>query len=155
MKRITLILFIFLLITAFAFSNDSPVRAGRSAVSAGLVTGKNTEDSIAQVAVNYEYGVISHLSIGGGYVYVDGRHPVQAHGIDLFVKGYAFDSFLDVYGKVSAQLYYQDGFGVITTYLAGAEWQSPFKLCVSIEGGAELEGTDWGYMYGLSLGVRF
>lgn len=155
MKRIFLFLIVFPLSAAAAFSAGPSVRAERSAVSASLVMGKNTEDSTAQIAVNYEYGIIKHLSVGGGYVYVDGRHPIQAHGAALYVKGYAFDSVLDIYGKVSAQLYYQDGFGLVTTYLAGAEWQSPFKLCLSIEGGAELEGSDWGYMYGFSLGLRF
>ena len=154
MKKMVLLMIVCLLLTVSAFSDESPVRAGRSGVSVRLVLGKNTEDSTAQVGVDYEYGIMKHLSAGGGYVYVDGRHPLQAHGANVYLKGYAFDSVFDVYGKIAAQVYYQDEFGIVTTYFAGAEWQSPFKLYIDIEGGAELEGSDLGYLYGVVIGVR-
>lgn len=143
-----------LFLTVYAFSGESQVRAGRSGISAHLFVGKNTEDSIAQAGVDYEYGIMKHLSAGGGYVYVDGRHPLQAHGANFYVKGYVFDTVFDVYGKIAAQLYYQNKFGIVTTYFAGVEWQSPFKLYINIEGGAELEEYDWGYLAGVVIGLR-
>lgn len=160
MKKILLISFIFLLVTAFLFSAEPSLRVGKTAVSAHFILGKNTEDSIAQVGTGIEYGVISHLSVGIGYVYVDGRHPIQAHGLDLFVKGYVFDSVIDlygfdIYGKAGTQIYYQDEFGLTYTFLSGLEWQSPFKMFIAIETGAELEDGDWGYLTGGVIGIRF
>jgi hypothetical protein len=159
MKKIIFILAVFLLISAFTVSAESSIRSGKSAVSAHLVLGKNNEDSIAQVGASYEYGIISHLSAGLGYVYVDGRHPIQAHGLDLFIKVYVFDTIFDlygfdIYGKASTQIYSQDSFGLAYTLLSGLEWQSPFKMFISFEGGGELENGDWGYLYGAVLGLR-
>ncbi len=159
MKRISLITVVFLLVFTFAIFAGPSLRVGKTAVSAHLDLGKNTEDSIAQVGVVVEYGIISHLSLGMGYVYVDGRHPLQAHGLDLFVKGYVFDTFwdlygFDIYGKAGTQIYSQDGFGLTYTFLTGLEWQSPFKIFIAIEGGAELEDGDWGHLSGGVIGVR-
>ncbi len=160
MKKIIVISTVFLLISVFTIQAETSIRVGKTAVAAHLVVGKNNEDSIAQLGVGVEYGIISHLSAGMGYVYVDGRHPIQAHGLDLFFKGYVFDSILDlngfdIYGKAGAQIYSQDGFGLTYTFLSGLEWQSPFKLLIAFEGGAELENSDWGYVYGGVLGLRF
>ena len=160
MNRILLFSFIFLLVSAFLFSAEPSLRVGKTAVAAQLVLGKNNEDSIAQLGVGVEYGIISHLSAGIGYVYVDGRHPIQAHGLDLFVKGYVFDSVIDlygfdIYGKAGIQVYYQDDFGSTYTFLSGLEWQSSFNMFIAIETGAELENGDWGYLTGGVLGFRF
>ena len=112
MKRIIIMSIIFLLVFVFTVYSESSTKAGKSAVSAHLILGKNNEDSIAQIGVAYEYGIISHLSAGMGYVYVDGRHPIQAHGLDLFIKGYIFDAILDlygfdIYGKIGTQVYHR------------------------------------------------
>lgn len=155
MKKIMSIAAVFLVLFVFTVDAESFVRTGKSAVSAHLILGENNDDSIAQVGVSYEYGILPHLSAGAGYVYVDGRFPLQAHGIGFSVKGYLFDTNLDLYGKVGLQVYSSDGFGVTSTFIGGAEWQLPFKLYIGLEGGAELEGTDWGYLYGAVLGVRF
>ena len=155
MKKLVVFTAVFLFLAASAFSGEASLRVGKSAASVHLVMGKNTEDSIAQVGADYEYGIIKHLSAGGGYVFVDGRHPLQAHGLNLYLKGYVFDSFFDLYGKTGIQIYFQDETGMVSTFLAGAEWQSPFKFYVDIEGGAELEGSDWGYLYGIVFGMRF
>ncbi|MDA3940977.1 MAG: hypothetical protein PF693_16965 [Spirochaetia bacterium] len=60
-----------------------------------------------------------------------------------------------VYGKAGAQVYSQDEFGLTYTFLSGVEWQSPFKLLIAFEGGAEFENGDWGYVCGGVLGLRF
>jgi len=140
--------------------SETSIRVGKTAVSAQLVLGENNEDSIAQLGAGVEYGIINHLSAGIGYVYVDGRHPLQANGLDLFIKGYVFDGFLDlygfdIYGEAGTQVYFQDGIGLTYTFLSGLEWQSPFKLLIAFKGGAELENGDWGYLYGAVLGFRF
>ena len=160
MKKILFISLIFLLVSAFTFSEEPSLRVGKTAVSAHLGIGKNTEDSIAQLGTSVEYGLISHLSVGIAYVYVDGRNPIQAHGLDLFVKGYVFDSIVDIYGfdiygRAGSQIYYQDEFGSTYTFLIGVEWQSLFKMFLAIETGAELENGDWGYLTGGVIGLRF
>jgi len=160
MKKIIVILTVFLLVLVFTVHSETSIRVGKTAVSAHLFLGKNNEDSIAQLGVGFEYGLISHLSAGIGYVYVDGRHPLQAHGLDLFVKGYIFDTLMDlygfdIYGKAGTQFYNQDGVGIVYTFLSGLEWQSPFKMFIAIETGAELEDGDWGYLTGGVIGVRF
>lgn len=160
MKKIIVISTVILLVSVFTLYSETSIRVGKTAVSAHLVLGKNNEDSIAQIGVGLEYGILSHLSAGLGYVFVDGRHPIQAHGLDLFVKGYVFDTILDlkgfdIYGKAGAQVYSQDGLGLTYTFLTGLEWQSPFKMFMAFEGGAELENDDWGYVYGGVLGLRF
>ncbi len=160
MKKIIVISTVFLLVFVFTVYSETSIRVGKTAAAVHLIMGKNNEDSIAQVGAGIEYGIINHLSIGLGYVYVDGRHPLQAHGLDLFVKGYVFDTILDlygfdIYGKAGAQVYSSDGFGLTYTFLTGVEWQSPFKMFFAVEGGAELENGDWGYVYGGILGLRF
>jgi len=160
MKKIILFSTVFFLLFVFTVYSETSLRVGRTAVSAHLVLGKNHEDSIAQLGTGFEYGIINHLSAGIGYVYVDGRHPLQAHGLDLFVKGYLFDTILDlygfdIYGQAGAQVYFQDGIGVSYTFFTGLEWQAPFGLFLAAEGGAELENEDWGYLYGAVLGFRF
>ena len=160
MKKILFVSLIFLLASAFTFSAEPSLRVGKTAVSAHLGLGQNREDSIAQLGTCVEYGVFSHLSVGIGYAYVDGRYPIQAHGLDLFVKGYVFDTIVDIYGfdiygKAGSQIYYQDDFGLAYTFLAGVEWQSLFKLFLAIETGAELENGDWGHFTGGVIGMRF
>ena len=155
MKKIGSITIVFFMFCAFVAVAEPSVRAGRSGVSVHLVLGKNTQDSIAQLGAGYEYGIIKHLSAGVGYAYVDGRDPIQNSGLDLFVKGYLFDSVFDLYGKFGTQLYNRDGLGMITTFLGGVEWQSPFMFFLAFESGAELERSDWGYLYGAVLGMRF
>ena len=167
MKKIILVLVVFFLVSVFTISAETPLRVGKTAVSAHLGVGKSTHisfgdsgDDIAQLGVCVEYGIINHLSLGIGYVYVDGIYPLHAHGLDLFVKGYVFDTFIDLYGfdlygKAGTQIYSQDGVGLAYTFLAGLEWQSPFKMFIAFEGGAELENGDWGHLYGGALGLRF
>ena len=160
MKKIIVILVVFLLVSVFTISAETSLRVGKTAVSAHLLVGKNTEDSIAQLGTGIEYGIINHLSVGIGYVYVDGRHPLQAHGLDLFLKGYVFDPIIDIYGfdiygKTGMQVYSQDGFGLTYTFTSGLEWQSPFKMFIAVETGAELEDGDWGYLTGGVIGIRF
>ncbi|MEA1911338.1 MAG: hypothetical protein U9N32_06635 [Spirochaetota bacterium] len=158
MNKITFIIIGFLLVSVFTIHADSSLRVGKTAVSAHLIVGKNTEDSIGQLGVGFEYGIMNHLSAGMGYVYVDGRHPLQAHGPDLYVKGFAFDGIMDLYGfdlygKAGTQIYYQDELGLAYTFLTGVEWQSPFKLIIAVEGGAELENGDWGISIWRSSGA--
>jgi len=160
MKKMILVLAVFLLVSVLTIYAETSIRVGKTAVSAHLILGKNTEDSIAQVGTGIEYGIVNHLSAGAGYVYVDGRHPIQAHGLELFIKGYVFDSVIDIYGfdiygKAGTQIYSQGGFGLTYTFLTGLEWQSPFKVFIAVETGAELENGDWGYLSGGVLGVRF
>ncbi len=160
MKKIILFSTVFFLLCIFTVYSESSLRVGKTAVSGHLVLGKNNEDSIAQLGAAVEYGIINHLSAGIGYVYVDGRNPIQAHGMDLFIKGYVFDSFLDLYGfdlygKGAIEVYTQDGLGLVYDLFTGLEWQSPFGLFLAAEGGAELENGDWGYLYGAVLGFRF
>ena len=140
MKKTIVISTVFLLVFVFTLYSETSIRVGKTAVAAHLVAGKNNEDSIAQLGVGVEYGLISHLSAGIGYVYVDGRHPIQAHGLDLFVKGYVFDTLMDlygfdIYGKAGTQIYNDDGIGLTYTFLSGVEWQSPFKMFFAFEGG--------------------
>ena len=167
MKKIILFSTVFLLLSAFTISADSSLRVGKTAVSAHLGVGKSNHisfgdsgDSIAQLGVCVEYGIINHLSAGIGYVYVDGIYPLAAHGLDLFVKGYVFDTLIDlygfdIYGKAGIQVYSQERFGLTSTFMSGLEWQSPFKMFIAIETGAELENSEWGYLTGGVLGFRF
>jgi len=155
MKREVLLTVVFIAVSVCSVSARTSSKTGTSAVSARLVIGSNSEDSIAQVSVDYEYGIISHLSAGVGYVYVDGIDPVQANGFNLFLTGYLLDSSLDVYARTGVQIYDQDGLDFVSTFLAGVQWQSPFKFFAAFEGGAELEGSDLGYLAGIVLGARF
>jgi len=167
MKKIILVLAVFLLVSVFTIYAETSLRVGKTAVSAHLGVGKSNHisfgdsgDDIAQLGVCVEYGIINHLSAGIGYVYVDGIYPLAAHGLDLFIKGYVFDTVIDVYGfdiygKAGTQIYSDGGLGLTYTFLTGLEWQSPFKVFIAIETGAELENGDWGYLSGGVLGVRF
>lgn len=160
MNKKKIFLIVLLLLCVFTVYSDTSIRVGKTAAAIHLNLGKNNEDSIGQIGVGMEYGIINHLSMGLGYVYVDGRYPLQVHGLEMFVKGYILDSIIDLYGfdlygKAGAQIYSKDGLGLTYTLLSGIEWQSPFKLLIAFEGGVEFENGDWGYLCGGALGVRF
>jgi len=154
MKKIMLFTMVFLTATVFLASAEDYSREGKFAVSARLDIGKNNGDSIGQLGGAIEYGIVKYLSAGLGYVYVDGRHPLQDNGLDLFLKGYIFDRELDVYIDAGAQICFSDEIETVLTIKAGIEWQSPFALFIAAEGGAELEQPDLGYLYGIRLGFR-
>ena len=154
MKKIVSISIVFLIVFVFTVYSETSIRVGKTAVSAHLNLGENNDDSIGQLGGTIEYGIINHLSAGIGYVYVDGMNPIQAHGLDLFVKGYLFDKKMDIYGELGAQIYGGDDSGLMSTFITGFEWQSPFKLFIAIEAGAELESSNWGYLYGAVIGIR-
>lgn len=154
MKKILFLYSVFLLVFIAAASAETAGRTGSFALTGRLIAGENNGDSVGQLAFGAEYGLLSHLCVGAGFVYVDGRFPIQENGIDLSIKGYLFDRSLDVYGDAGAQLYFIDGVDAVFTLKAGVEWQSSFGLLAAAEGGAEIEGEYWGYMYGLRLGYR-
>src|SRR6056297_2088474 len=155
MKKIAFIGVFFLLFLALAASAETPIRAGKLATAARLNSGQNDGDAIAQLAVGVEYAVIPHLSVGAGYVYIDGIDPLQEHGLDLSLKGYLFERKLDLYADIGSQFYLNGGFGAVFTVKSGIEWQSPFALFCAVEGGVELEDSSWGHLFGLRAGYRF
>lgn len=155
MKKIAFIGVVFLGVLAFSASAETSIRAGKPATAARLNIGQNDGDAIAQLALGLEYAVIPHLSVGAGYVYVDGIDPLQEHGLDLSLKGYLFERELDLYADLGSQFYMKDGIDTVLTVKIGLEWQSPFGLFCAGEGGVELEGSNWGYLYGLRIGYRF
>lgn len=133
---------------------ESP-RAGKLAAAGRLNLGKNDGDSIAHLGAGIEYGLIPHLSVGAGYVYIDGMHPLQESGLDVSLKGFLFDQVLDLYADLGSQLYFSDDFGAVFTLKAGLEWQSPFGVFVGAEGGTVLEDSKFGYLFGVRAGYRF
>jgi|SRR6056297_903348 len=155
MKKIAFIGVFFLLFLALAASAETPIRAGKLATAARLNSGQNDGDAIAQLALGVEYAVIPHLSVGAGYVYVDGIDPLQEHGLDLSLKGYLFERELDLYADLGSQLYLENSINMLVTLKTGLEWQSPFGLFCAGEGGVVLDASSWGYLYGLRIGYRF
>ena len=141
-------------IGAEQMGNES-IRAGKVAAVARLIAGKNDGDDVGQLAVGAEYGVIPHLSVGLGYVYIDGMYPVQENGLDISVKGFLLDQDLDVYADLGSQMYFSDGVEALFTLKAGVEWQFPFGLLIAGEGGTVLEDSEFGYMFGIRAGYRF
>src|SRR6056297_2373986 len=152
MKKICFTGVVFLLVFAFAASAETSIRTKKPAATARLNIGQNDGDAIAQLALGVEYAVIPHLSVGAGYVYVDGIDPLQEHGLDLSLKGYLFERKLDLYADLGSQFYMKDGIDMVLTVKTGLEWQSLFGLFYAVEGGVELEGSSWGYLYGLRVG---
>ncbi len=144
-----------LLAGTFTLHAEASGRAGTIAVTAGLNGGKNDGDAIARLSLGLEYGLLRRLSVGAGYVYVDGIHPLQEHALDLSLKGYLFDRGLDMYADVGTQFCFSDGFTALYTLKSGLEWRSSFGLLVAAEGGAELEESEWGYLFGLRFGWVF
>src|SRR6056297_3042321 len=137
MKKIAFIGVFFLLFLALAASAETPIRAGKLATAARLNSGQNDGDAIAQLALGIEYAVIPHLSVGAGYVYVDGIDPLQANGLDLSLKGYLFEKRLDLYADLGGQFYMKESIDTVLTVKSGIEWQSPFGLLCAVEGGVE------------------
>lgn len=154
MKKFVLFLIILSCVLGQIVCAETSSKKGKPAIAARLNVGKNGEDPVAQLAAGVEYGVLPHFVLGAGYVYVDGIDPLQQHGIDLSLKGFLFERPLDVYAAVGSQLYLSDGIGAVFTLKAGLEWQSPFGLFFAGEGGAEVEGSEWGYLFGLRVGYR-
>lgn len=155
MKKICFIGVVFLLVFAFAAFAETSIRTGKPAAVARLNIGQNDGDAIAHLALGLEYAVIPHLSVGAGYVYIDGIDPLQEHGLDLSLKGYLFERRLDLYADIGSQLYLNDGIGAVFTVKSGLEWQSPFALFCAVEAGVELEESSWGQLIGLRIGYRF
>jgi len=155
MKKLGFIAVVFLLVFTLAASAETFIRTGRPAATARLNIGQNDGDAIAQLALGIEYAVIPHLSVGAGYVYVDGIDPLQANGLDLSLKGYLFEKRLDLYADLGGQFYMKESIDTVLTVKSGLEWQSPFGLLCAVEGGVELEGSSRGHLLGLRVGYRF
>jgi hypothetical protein len=155
MKRTLSFVLMLLLVDAFTLHAETSGRVGTIAVTAGLNGGKNDGDAIAQLSLGLEYGLLRRISLGAGYVYVDGIHPFQEHALDLSLKGYLFDRLLDMYGDVGTQISFSDGITAFYTLKSGLEWRSSFGLLIAAEGGAELEASEWGYLFGLRFGWVF
>jgi len=155
MKRFIFCSLIFLLVFIAFTSADEPLRSGKTAVVTRINFGKNHDDPIAQLGIGIEHGIFPHLAVGLGYVYIDGIDPLQEHGLDLFLRGLLYARELALYADAGIQTYFSGGIDGILTLKSGLEWQSPFRLFGAVEGGVEMEGSNWGSLYGIRVGCRF
>ncbi len=149
------LLLLSLLVPALA-AGEEAVRKGKLAVEAHLDRGVSSGDVSAQLGASLEYGLLEHLTLALGYVYLDGRDPLRAHGAEAGVKYYIFGSDLDLLASASVQpLFTAGGLRVAFTGKIAAEWQSPWWFFVGIEGAICFEPASIGYLGGSYLGVRF
>lgn len=137
-------------------SAEQPVRKGRLALDAHLDRGVSSGDASAQLGASLEYGLLEHLVLALGYVYLDGLDPLRAHGAEAGVKYYIFGTDLDLLASVFVQpLFTESGLRFAFTGKIAAEWQSPWWFFVGIEGAICFEPASIGYLGGSYLGVRF
>jgi hypothetical protein len=134
---------------------DPAVRKARLGFGVHLDRGVSSGDACAQIGAGVEYGLAEHLGIALGYVYLDGATPLQAHGVEAAAKYYVFGTELDLLVAAFAQpMVYAGSFRFAFTGKLGAEWQSPWKFFVGIEGSICFEPDSIGYLGGSYLGIR-
>jgi len=155
MKKGIFSVLILLIVLVSIMPAETTLREGKTGISAHLVAGKNDGDDVGHVGLGGEYGVNSHLSLGAGYVYVDGKWPLADHALELYARGYLFDRPLDLYAHIGTQICFSDEIDTLYTFSGGLEWQSSFGLFIGLEGGPVLESSSWGYLLGARVGYRF
>jgi len=137
-------------VAAFA---EGAVRAGRIGGCLRMDIGTSSDDPIAQIGVDAEYGLLENLAVGAGFAYVDGN-LTQESCLELEVKGYFLGKPLDLFAAGALQISFSGGLGSSGTLRAGVEWQSPWKLFLGAEAAVLFEEAGVGWMGGGFAGIR-
>jgi len=132
---------------------EGAVRAGRIGACLRMDIGTSSEDPIAQIGLDAEYGLLENLAVGAGFAYVDGR-LTQESCLELEVKGYLLGKPLDLFAAAALQLSFSGGLGSSGTLRTGVEWQSPWKFFLGAEAAVLFEEAGVGWMGGAFAGIR-
>lgn len=132
---------------------DGAVRAGRIGACLRMDIGTSSEDPIAQIGVDAEYGLLENLAVGAGFAYVDG-YLTQESCLELEAKGYLLGKPLDLFAAGALQISFSGGLGSSGTLRAGVEWQSPWKFFLGAEAAVLFEEAGVGWMGGGFAGIR-
>lgn len=139
-----------------AHAQLSSVRDSRTGIGIHFNMGKIDQDPGAVMSLEGEYNLWGHLSLGGGYTYVDG-HMVQDQCVDLFAKGYLLNRSLDIYVQAGAAVAVGKNTGqdIYPLFRGGMEWQSGKGVFIGLEGATLLQTDHPGFLFGIVLGFRF